>query len=99
MEIITNSSKFQVMQRNLKHEHCTRRQFRYHASPGMISLGRICVGRGRVPLHGPTIRQRVGPGIGRAESSGGLPEQEGHNARLSILILSKAYPFMVYIAM
>jgi hypothetical protein len=34
-----------------------------------------------------------GHGTGRAESSGGLPENKGYIARLSILILSKAYPF------
>jgi hypothetical protein len=45
----------------LKHGPCTRRQFGYHASPDMISLGEVCIGRGRVPLHGPTIRQRVWP--------------------------------------
>jgi hypothetical protein len=53
--------KFQVLQRSLKHGHCTRRQFRYHASPGMISFAGIYVGRGRVPLHGPTIGQQVRP--------------------------------------
>jgi hypothetical protein len=52
---------FKSRSRVLKHGPCTRRQFGYHASPDMISLGGVCVGRGRVPLHGPTIRQRVGP--------------------------------------
>jgi hypothetical protein len=41
--------------------HNTRRHHRYYASPGIISLGGICVGRGRIPFHGPTIRQGIGP--------------------------------------
>jgi hypothetical protein len=52
---------FKPWQRSLKHGHCTRRWYGYHASPNMISLGRISLGRGWVPLHGPTIGQRVRP--------------------------------------
>jgi hypothetical protein len=59
--LLQNNHKFQVMQRSLKHGNCTRRPCRHHASPSMTSFGGVCVGRGRVPLHGPTIRQRVGP--------------------------------------
>jgi hypothetical protein len=44
-----------------KRKHYARRHYRYHASPGMISLGGIGVGQGRIPLHRPTIRQGVGP--------------------------------------
>jgi hypothetical protein len=44
-----------------KVRHCTRGQCRCHARPCMTSLEGVCVGRGRVPLHAPTIRQRVGP--------------------------------------
>jgi hypothetical protein len=59
---ITNRFKFSSLrQQNLNHNHCTRRQYGYHAKPGMISLGRISVSRGRVPLHGPTIGQSVRP--------------------------------------
>jgi hypothetical protein len=61
MEIITKPLKVSSLAAEFKAWHGTRRQFRYHASPGMISLGGVCVGRGRVPLHGPTIRQRVRP--------------------------------------
>jgi hypothetical protein len=97
--IITNNFKFQVMQQSLKYGHCTRCQFRYHASPGMISLGGICVGRGHVPLHGPTIRQRVGPRHRLSRIVRGITWTKSHKARLSILILSKAYSFMVFLAM
>jgi hypothetical protein len=34
-------------------------------SHGMTSLVMIGVGRGRVPLHGPTIRQSIGPRHGK----------------------------------
>jgi hypothetical protein len=35
----------------------------------------------------------------KAGSSGRLPEVDSHKARLSMLILSKTYPLMVYLAM
>jgi hypothetical protein len=35
-------------------------------SPGMISLGMISVGRGRVPFHGPTIGKSIGPWHGKS---------------------------------
>jgi hypothetical protein len=44
-----------------KRSYYTWRHYRYYASPGIISLGGVCVGRGRIPFHGPTIRQRVRP--------------------------------------
>jgi hypothetical protein len=61
-------------------------------SPGMISLGMISVGRGRVPLHGPTIRQRVRAWHRQSRVFKGDYLNKSHNARLSILVLSKAYP-------
>jgi hypothetical protein len=44
-----------------KRSQYTRRHYRYYASPGIISLGGVYVGRGRIPFHGPTIRHRVRP--------------------------------------
>jgi hypothetical protein len=55
MVIITKPFKVSHFAAEFKHGHCTHHQFRYHASPGMISLGGVYVGRGRVPLHGPTF--------------------------------------------
>jgi hypothetical protein len=67
-------------------------------SPGTTSLGIINVGRGQFPTHGPIIRKSTGPRHGKSRVFKILPEKH-ILARLSILILSKAYPFMVYIAM
>jgi hypothetical protein len=67
-------------------------------SPGTTSLGIINVGRGRFPTHGPTFWKSTGPRQGKSRVFKILPEKH-ILARLSILILSKAYPFMVYIAM
>jgi hypothetical protein len=39
MVFITNSLKFHVIAAEFIARRCTRRQFRYHASPGMTSLG------------------------------------------------------------
>jgi hypothetical protein len=39
-----------------KQSRYTWRHYGYYASPGIISLGGVCVGRGRIPFHGPTIR-------------------------------------------
>jgi hypothetical protein len=49
---------------------------------GLVSLRRVTAGRGRVPLHGPAKRNRRWP----------HKVVRGILARLSILILSKAYP-------
>jgi hypothetical protein len=35
-------------------------------SPGMTSLGRISVGRERVPFHRPTIGKCIGPRHGKS---------------------------------
>jgi hypothetical protein len=60
--LLQNQFKFLVKAAEFeKRSHYTRRHYRYYASPGIISLGGICVGRGRIPFHGPTIRQGVGP--------------------------------------
>jgi hypothetical protein len=39
-----------------------------------------------------------GHDVMKAGSSGGLPEVDSYKARLSMLILSKTYPLMVYLA-
>jgi hypothetical protein len=44
-------------------------------SPGMTSLGIFNVGRGRIPLPGPTFWQSIGPRQGRVGSSKALPEK------------------------
>jgi hypothetical protein len=62
-------------------------------SSGMTSLGMISVGLGRVPFHGPTIEQSIGPRHKQTRVLRGITWNKSHNARLSILILSKAYPF------
>jgi hypothetical protein len=62
-------------------------------SPGMISPGRISVSRGWVPLHGPTIVQSVRPWHRQSRVLRGFTWNKSYIARLSILILSKAYPF------
>jgi hypothetical protein len=43
-------------------------------SHGMTSLIMISIGRGRVPLHGPTISKAYGQGMGRVGSSETLSE-------------------------
>jgi hypothetical protein len=75
-KLLQNSLSFKSRQRSLKHGHCTRRQYGYHASLSMISLRGLCVGRGRVPFHGPTIRQRVRPWHRLSGVVRGLPEQK-----------------------
>jgi hypothetical protein len=70
----------------------TRCHYRYYASPGIISLGGVCVGRGRIPFHGPTVRQRVGPRCNECGLIRRVTWSESTKARLSILILSKTYP-------
>jgi hypothetical protein len=35
-------------------------------SPGTTSLGIISVGRGQIPLHGPTICKSTGPSQGKS---------------------------------
>jgi hypothetical protein len=67
-------------------------------SPGTTSLGIINVGRGRFSTHGPTFRKSTGPRQRKSRVFKILPEKH-ILARLSIPLLSKAYPFMVYIAM
>jgi hypothetical protein len=62
-------------------------------SPAMTSLGMISVGRGRVPFHGPTIGKSIGPWHRQSRVLKGITWNKSHNARLSILILSKTYPF------
>jgi hypothetical protein len=62
-------------------------------SPGMTSLGKISIGLGRIPFHGPTIGQSIGPRHKQSRVLRGITWNKSHNARLSILILSKAYPF------
>jgi hypothetical protein len=62
-------------------------------SPGMTSLGRISVGQGRVPFHGPTIGQSIGPWHRQSRVLRGSTWNKSHVARLSMLLLSKAYPF------
>jgi hypothetical protein len=64
----------------------------------MISLGGICVGRGWIPLHRPTIRQGVGPRCNECWLIREITGSKSTKARLSILILSKTYPLMVYLA-
>jgi hypothetical protein len=67
-------------------------------SPGTTSLDITSAGRdGSHSTDQPSERAQ-GQGKGRVESSG-LYLKNIKLARLSILILSKAYPFMVYIAM
>jgi hypothetical protein len=61
-------------------------------SPGTTSLEIISIGRGRIPFHGPIFWKSIGPRQGRVGSSKALPEKNIKLARLSILILSKAYP-------
>jgi hypothetical protein len=58
-------------------------------SPGMTSLGRISVGRGRIPFHGPTIGQSIRPWHRQSRVLRGITWNKSYNARLSILILSK----------
>jgi hypothetical protein len=65
---------------------------RYHSAESVLA------GDGSHSTDQPSGRGYV-HGTGRAVSSGGLPEVESYNARLSMLILSKIYPFMVYLAM
>jgi hypothetical protein len=62
-------------------------------SPSSTSLGGTCVGRGRIPLHGPTIGKSIGPWHRHSRVLRGITWNKSYNARLSMLILSKAYPF------
>jgi hypothetical protein len=64
----------------------------------MLALARYHSAESVLDGDGPSGRG-YGHGIGRADSSRGFPEVESHNTRLSMLILSKTYPFMVYLAM
>jgi hypothetical protein len=57
-------------------------------SPSSTSFGGTCVGRGRIPLHRPTIGKSIGPWHKQSRVW-----NKSHNAMLSMLILSKAYPF------
>jgi hypothetical protein len=91
--LLQNKFKFLVETAEFeKRSHYTRRHYRYYASPGIISLGGICVGRGRIPFHGPTIRQRVGPRCNECWLIRRITWSTSTKARLSILILSKTYP-------
>jgi hypothetical protein len=65
---------------------------RYHSAESVLA------GDGSHSTDQPSGRG-YGHGTGRADSLRGFPEVESHNARLSMLILSKTYPFMVYLAM
>jgi hypothetical protein len=62
-------------------------------SPSLISLGGSCVGRGRIPLHGPTIGKCIGPWYRQSRVLRGITWNKSYITRLSILIFSKAYPF------
>jgi hypothetical protein len=60
--LLQNRFKFEFKAAEFeKRKHYTRLYYRCHASPGMTSFGGFCVGRGRIPFHGPTIRQRIRP--------------------------------------
>jgi hypothetical protein len=61
-------------------------------SPSSLSLGGTCVGRGRIPLHGPTIGKSIRPWHRQSRVLREPTWNKSHNARLSILILNKAYP-------
>jgi hypothetical protein len=65
-------------------------------SHGIISLVMISVGRGQIPLHGPTIRQSIRPRHGVSRVFRDITWNKNHIARLSTLILSKAYPELGY---
>jgi hypothetical protein len=91
--LLQNKFKFLVKAAEFeKRSYYTRRHYRYYASPGIISLGGICVGRGRIPFHEPTIRQRVGPRCDECWLIRRITWSKSTKARLSILILSKTYP-------
>jgi hypothetical protein len=60
-------------------------------SPGTTSLEIISIGRGRIPFHGPIFWKSIGPRQGRVDLQR-LYLKNIKLARLSILILSKAYP-------
>jgi hypothetical protein len=62
-------------------------------SPSSTSFGGTCVGRGWIPLHRPTIGKSIGPWHKQSRVLRGITWNKSHNARLSMLILSKAYPF------
>jgi hypothetical protein len=81
------------MQRKIKHDTTRHREMDIELSPSSTSLGGICVGRGWIPLHGLTIRKGIGPGHRQSRVLRGITWNKSHIARLSILILSKAYPF------
>jgi hypothetical protein len=81
------------LRRKIKHDTTRRRRTDIELSPSSTSLEGTCVGRGRIPLHGPTIRKGIGPGHRQSKVLRGITWNKSHIARLSILILSKAYPF------
>jgi hypothetical protein len=62
-------------------------------SPSSISLEGSCVGRARIPFHGPSIEKCIGLWYRQSRVLRGITWNKNHVARLSILILSKAYPF------
>jgi hypothetical protein len=98
--LLQNRFKFSIKAAEFeKCRHCTRCYYRYYAGPGIISLSGICVGRGRIPFHGPTIRQGVGPRCNERWLIRRITWSRSIKARLSILILSKTYLLMVYLAM
>jgi hypothetical protein len=65
---------------------------RYHSAESVLA------GDGSHSTDQP-LGRGYGHDTGRAVSSGGLPEVDSHNARLSMLILNKSYPFMLYLVM
>jgi hypothetical protein len=83
----------EYLQRKIKCDTTKHRGTVIELSPSSTSLGGICVGWGRIPLHGPTIGKSIGPGYRQSRVLRGITWNKSHIARLSILILSKAYSF------